>query len=273
VRQWLRTTVLGLGPTSAPASQPAPPRSALPATQPARTLTLELGKGVTMKLIQIPPGKFVMGSPDNEAGRTKHEGPQREVTITNPFYLGVYDVTQEQYEAVTGENPSKFKGPTNPVEMVSWDDAADFCKKLSEKTARKVRLPTEAEWEFACRAGSKTCYFFGDDAKQLGDYAWFAGNSNSRTHPVGLKKPNAFGLYDMLGNVFQWCGDWYAEDYYGKGENVDPQGPADGSIHVLRGGSWINIVTCCRPADRGIYLPVGRSLYGFRAAVSDAGPD
>jgi len=175
---------------------PAAPTAAAPAE-----LTLDLGGGVTMKMVLIRPGKFVMGSPDSEEGHQRNEGPQHEVTISKPFYMGVTEVTQAQYEAVMGTNPSHFRGPTNPVETVSWIDATEFCRKLFEKTRQAVRLPTEAEWEYACRAGTRTAYSFGDDPVALGEHAWWAGNSDKTTHSVGQKKPNAWGLYDMHGNV------------------------------------------------------------------------
>jgi formylglycine-generating enzyme required for sulfatase activity len=133
-----------------------------------------------------------------------------------------------------GKNPSEFKGATNPVEGLSWEDATEFCKKLSEKTRQTVRLPTEAEWEYACRAGTESAFSFGDDLSALGDYAWWAGNSDKTTHPVGQKKPNSWGLYDMHGNVLEWCADWYGE--YPKGPATDPSGPATGDRRVLRGG-------------------------------------
>jgi formylglycine-generating enzyme required for sulfatase activity len=189
-----------------------------------------------MKLVLIRPGKFMMGSPDSEQGRKGNEGPQHEVTISKPFYIGVTEVTQAQYEAVMGTNPSKFKGPTNPVEMVTWEDASNFCRRLSEKTGKAVRLPTEAEWEYACRAGSKTRFSFGDSDSILGDYAWYGSNSGGMTHPVSQKKPNPWGLYDMHGNVWEWCADWRGP--YSSEASTDPQGAGSGGTRVLRGGAW-----------------------------------
>ena len=182
-----------------------------------------------MKLALIPSGKFMMGSPKDEKDRLDNEGPQREVTISKAFYMGVYAVTQEQYERIMGENPSYFKGGQNPVETVSWDDAVEFCKKLSQKSSKAVSLPTEAQWEYACRAGSTTRFSYGDDDDKLGDYAWYGKNSGSKTHPVGQKKPNAWGLYDMHGNAWQWCSDWYA-DTYANANKTDPTGPAFGEL-------------------------------------------
>ena len=204
---------------------------------PAKSLALDLGNNVSMKLVLIRPGKFMMGSPESEKEASSDEGPQHEVTISKPFYMGVTEVTQSQYKAVMGKNPSNFNGPTKPVEMVSWDDAVDFCKKLSDKTGKNFRLPTEAEWEYACRAGTRTRFCFGDNEGELASYAWYFVNSGSKTHPVGEKSANSWGLYDMHGNVWEWCADWYGGDYYSASPTEDPQGPASGQFRVLRGGS------------------------------------
>jgi formylglycine-generating enzyme required for sulfatase activity len=219
-----------------------------------------------MKLVLIRPGKFMMGSPDSEQGRDGNEGPQHEVIITKPFYIGLTEVTQAQYEAIMGANPSKFTGPTNPVDSVIWDEATEFCRKLSEKTGKTVRLPTEAEWEYACRAGSKTRFSFGDSDSVLGDYAWYGSNSGGKTQPVGQKKPNAWGLYDMHGNVWEWCADWFGS--YSSGSSTDPQGAGSGGRRVVRGGSWHGIATdsfrCAYRTDRA---PSDRNVfYGFRCA-------
>ncbi|MGB2820171.1 MAG: formylglycine-generating enzyme family protein, partial [Phycisphaerae bacterium] len=239
-----------------------------------RSLTLDLGKGVKMKLVLIPAGKFVMGSPETEAGRRDHEGPQHWVKISKPFYVGVTEVTQAQYEAIMETNPSKFKGAEKPVEQVSWNDAVEFCKRLSAKTRRRARLPTEAEWEYACRAGTRTRFSFGDSDGELGDYAWYLGNSDKQTHEVGKKKPNAWGLYDMHGNVWEWCADWYEDSYYRSSPRTDPQGPSSGKCPVLRGGSWCDNPPDCRSAYRLGIAPGGRHYgnIGTRVAVS-AGVD
>jgi formylglycine-generating enzyme required for sulfatase activity len=227
-----------------------------------------------MKLVLIPKGTFTMGSPKSEAGRSDGE-LQHEVTISQDYYLGVYEVTQAQYEQVMGKNPSRFKGPRNPVEQVSWDDVVKFCERLSElpeekKAGRVYRLPTEAEWEYACRAGSKTAFSFGDNSESLGDYAWFGDNSNGKTHPVGEKKPNAWGLYDMHGNVWEWCSDRY--DDYPKGAVTDPVGPKEGSYRVFRGGGWDFEAAFCRSAYRNGYSSLNRYYHsGFRLALSPSG--
>jgi len=252
----------------------------------AKTLTLDLEKGVSMKLILIPSGKFLMGSPDDEKGRDPREGPQREVTISKPFYMGVYEVTQEQYVAVMGANPSEFKSRGGAVEKVLWNDAVEFCKRLSAKTAKTgktVRLPTEAEWEYACRAGTKTRFSFGDDDADLHKYGNYAdrtcsdphqgkkdvdhSDGHDRTAPVGSFKPNAFELYDMHGNVWEWCNDRFV-DSYANAETVDPTGPDSGNSRVLRGGSWNISPASCRSAYRHGIAPDRRaSGVGFRVSV------
>ncbi len=185
---------------------------------------------------------------------------------------GVYPVTQAEYERVMGVNPSHFKnaGPTVPVEKVSWEDAQEFCRRLSElpteqEAGHVYRLPTEAEWEFACRAGSKTKWSFGDSESSLGDYAWYGSNSGKKTHPVGQKKPNARGLYDMHGNLWEWCFDWYGN--YVTTPVDDPTGTAAGSGRVYRGGSWSGSAGHCRSAYRSGFAPGYRSVdLGFRLA-------
>jgi formylglycine-generating enzyme required for sulfatase activity len=229
----------------------------------------EITNGIDMKLELIPVGEFMMGSPDSDEAADDDEKPQHLVRITKPFYLGVYPVTQEQYEKVMGKNPSQFKDPANPVESVSWDDAVEFCKKLSAKEGKTYRLPTEAEWEYACRAGTPTSYSFGDDEASLGEYAWFRGNAERKTHPVGQKKPNAWGLFDMHGNVWEWCQDCFGE--YTADVATDPVGPSESTYRVYRGGSWNYTAEGCRSAYRGWSTPVFRLNYlGFRvAAVPD----
>ena len=230
----------------------------------------ESADSIGMKFKLIPAGTFTMGDASGEDDETPHE-----VTLTKPFKMGIHEVTQAQYEQVMGVNPSGFKGADNPVEMVSWDDAVEFCRRLSELPAEKAagnvyRLPTEAEWEYACRAGTTTKYSFGDDESELGDYAWYGVNSDQKTHPVGSKKPNAWGLYDMHGNVFEWCQDRYGD--YPSGSVTDPTGPAVGSFRVSRGGSWLYSAGSCRSAYRGRDYPSDCSLnLGFRVSLSPSG--
>ena len=242
-----------------------------PAAPAPKEITVDLGGGLKLEVVLIPAGEFLMGSPDPDKDAQTQEKPQHRVRITKPFYLGKYPVTQEQWEAVMGGNPSHFKGPMSPVEMVSWDDCQKFLNKLSAKSGnhrRKFRLPTEAQWEYACRAGSATCYYFGDGESALGEYAWHNANSDSRTHPVGEKKPNAWGLYDMHGNVWQWCEDWFDDNFY-KGTPVDdPAGPSAGSDRVSRGGSWSYTAKFCRSASRnGNGLDNCNNNLGFRVSL------
>jgi formylglycine-generating enzyme required for sulfatase activity/serine/threonine protein kinase len=256
-------------------------------------LTTRLGQ---IKLKRIPAGTFRMGSPDDKVAGSD-EKPQREVRISRPFYLGVFEVTQAQYQAVTGQNPSYFSSTgegknaiagrstdQHPVETVSWLDAVRFCNTLSERESLRpffeidgdkvrvpdwsgtgYRLPTEAEWEYACRAGSTTRYGFGDDERELSKYAWFGEALEKGTHAVGQKQPNAWGLYDMHGNVWEWCWDWYDEGYYKQMLNVNPTGPSKGTARVLRGGSFFGLPAALRSAYRYWDRPAYRNGFnGFR---------
>jgi formylglycine-generating enzyme required for sulfatase activity len=239
---------------------------------PAKELELDLGDGVKLELLLIAAGEFKMGSPDSDKHAFPDEKPQHRVRITKPFYLGKYVVTQEQWKAVVGGDPSHYKGPKNPVESVSWEDCQMFLRRLNAKKGEqggKFVLPTEAQWEYACRAGSTTKYFFGDDEKQLPEYAWFNENAGSKTHPVGERKPNAWGLYDMQGNVLQWCQDRYDYNngYYANSPTDDPTGPATGADRVNRGSSWYWSAANCRSASRGGFVPDRPDIFvGFRVA-------
>jgi formylglycine-generating enzyme required for sulfatase activity len=282
---------------------------------------VEMTNSIGMKFVLIPAGEFAMGSTpeeiaaETEWGKKKEsqgyldqvpaEGPRHPVKITKPFYLGMYQVTQGEYEKVMGVNPSAFtekqmemsvlKIPLrgfeaktrpnsakkvlgedtsrHPVETVSWEGAMEFCQRLSsmpaERTARRVyRLPTEAESEYACRAGTTTRWYSGDDEAGLVDWAWFNKNAGGMTHPVGQKKPNAWGLYDMHGNVWHWCSDWYSADYYQQSPPIDPAGPPAGSARVLRGGNWHCPSSYCRSASRYSREPAARSRwFGFRVVA------
>jgi formylglycine-generating enzyme required for sulfatase activity len=229
--------------------------------------------GVSMKLVLIPAGKFLMGSPKTEEKRDSDDG-QHPVTISKAFYLGTTEVTQKQYQAVMGSNPSTLKGDDLPVEKVSWNDAVEFCKKLSQKEGKAYRLPTEAEWEYACRAGTSTPFHTGatistDQANYDGKYTYgngVKGVSRQKAVAVGSFKPNPWGLYDMHGNVFEWCSDWYGK--YPQGEATDPTGPKQGALRVLRGGSARDVPAACRSAHRSKNSPNGRyNLIGFRVAL------
>jgi len=243
------------------------------------TLTLTLGKGVKMKFVRIPAGKFMMGSPKTEKDRGAEEGPQRQVTISKAFYMGVTEVTQSQFQSVvrSRSKPSRYRGPREPAETLSWNEAMVFCRAMSKKTGRSIRLPTEAQWEYACRAGAKTRFAFGDENKDLNAYGWSKANSpRNRHHPVGLKKPNALGLYDMHGNVWEWCADNYAESY-ANAKTVDPKGPTAGQGRVLRGGAANYAPRYCRSAGR-YWGPADAPCYdwgaiGFRVVLTDVSDD
>jgi formylglycine-generating enzyme required for sulfatase activity len=244
-----------------------------------------------IKLVLIPAGTFLMGSPESEPGHRLNEGPEHEVSITRPFYLGVAPVTQGQYEQVLGKNPARFHagtggGPDHPVETVSWEDAAAFCRRLSERAeesraGRVYRLPTEAEWEYTCRSGTATPFSPGAalSSRQANfDGAYPGGGATSgpalkQTSRVGSYPANNFGLCDVHGNVWEWCADWYAEDYYRVSPRRDPPGPAAGQFRVLRGGCWRSQAATCRAAYRNALPPSKRDAYtGFRvvAVVSAA---
>ena len=235
--------------------------------KPGEIITNNIG----MRFVWIPPGAFLMGSPNEEEYRQVNE-TQHKVTLTQGFHMGIHLVTQEQWQAVMGNNPSSFKGEENlPVEQVSWEDCQEFVKTLREKDKEAYRLPSEAEWEYACRAGTKTPFHFGetinnDQANYNGDFIYGDGKKGKyreKTVPVGSFPANAFGLVDMHGNVFEWCQDWYGD--YPQNDVVDPQGPTEGQYRVLRGGSWHDSPDGCRSACRARLEPGYRSsLYGLR---------
>ncbi|MGA2257306.1 MAG: formylglycine-generating enzyme family protein [Thermoguttaceae bacterium] len=237
---------------------------------PPKQIAVDLGRGVKLEMVRIPAGEFMMGSPSADKDARDEEKPQHRVRITKPYYLGTYLVTQEQWQAVMGNNPSHFTGPNSPVEEVSWDDCQQFLGKLNAKSrpgGGKFQLPSEAQWEYACRAGSKTAYSFGDDESGLGEYSWYMANANDKSQPVGQKKPNAFGLYDVHGNVGEWCQDWYGDGYYANSTADDPSGPTTGLTRVNRGGGWDRPARYCRSAFRSYYVPGFRlDFVGFRVA-------
>ncbi len=254
------------------ASTPPPSAAAIPKPIPTPT---------GLEMVLIPAGAFIMG---DDAG-DDDEKPAHKVQVS-AFYMDTRELTQKAYEALMEKNPSKIKQPENPVEQVDWYHAALYCNMRSLKEGLKAcydpktlacdfeasgyRLPTEAEWEYACRAGNQTKYSFGDDTSKLRAAAWFKGNANQAPHPVGQKSPNPWGLYDMHGNVAEWCHDIYSETYYQKKEANDPRGPATGDKRVLRGGSWRTSEDGCRSTARNSENPrfadacFGSDAYGFR---------
>lgn len=259
--------------------------------------------GAPTNMVFIPPGTFRMGSPTNEVGRDTDEGPQTDVIVSRGFWMGKCPVTQQEYATVTGLNPSWFDGvrvgalapdlpvTTNdyghdlarPVECVSWHDATNYLGILTqqERTAGRIpanavyRLPTEAEWEYACRGWTSTRFSFGDDPAytDLRNHGWYSDNSDLRTHSVGQKLPNRWGLYDMHGNVFEWCQDWWGSRYSG-GTAIDPGGAASGSGRVMRGGDWYRKASVCRSAERGAAPPEINAFanLGFRAVLAPGQP-
>ena len=237
-----------------------------------------------IQMVFIPAGEFQMGSPETEDGRIDSEGPVHRVHITSPFYMGKYEVTQEQWENVMGNNPSHFRhAQLLPVESVSWPECQEFLRKAGDG----LRLPTEAQWEYACRAGTTTAYFFGDDPDLLDDYVWYRNTSGRetntglrQTNPVGGKLPNQWGLCNMLGNVREFCADWYDLDYYSKSPVEDPRGPSDDaprepqSARVVRGGAYSDYhpdntrSIHLRSADRwGVAMDVRDKFIGFRVCL------
>ena len=229
----------------------------------------KIQNGLGMTFVRIAPGTFTMGSPPTEVGRLEDEDP-KSVTIDQPFYIQTTEVTQAQWNMVMDYAPSYFNtcGADCPVEYVSWDDAQEFISRLNEKAGRNLyRLPTEAEWEYACRAGSTGRFYFGDDDSKLNDYAWYENNADSKPHKVASKKPNAWGLYDMHGNVFEWCEEWYK----GKRASIVPRGRhfTPKPARKLRGGCWDDKAVDCRSASRSFCEPGIANMYiGVRLVIS-----
>jgi uncharacterized protein (TIGR02996 family) len=264
-------------------------------TSGVRPVVAEVVNSIGMRLALVAPGAFCMGCSPDEAGGHEEEGPLHEVELTQAFYLGVFPVTQGQYSQIMGKNPSWFcrggggeQAVRNqstecfPVEGVSWDDAVEFCRRLSEERepGRQYRLPSEAEWEFACRAGTTTPFHFGatlSSAQANFDASGPYGRDRERpvlmrTTPVGSYPPNAWGLYDMHGNVDEWCAEWLDPDYYRASPRQNPTGPREGDFRVVRGGGWNSIARECRAARREGCVPASRfSTLGFRVALSLTG--
>jgi formylglycine-generating enzyme required for sulfatase activity len=244
--------------------------------QPAKSFTEHLGNGITLEMVAIPGGTFLMGSPENEEGRSSSESPQHRVTV-KPFFMGKFTITQAQWQAVAAlpkviwdlnPNPSNFKGANRPVEQVSWYEAEEFCARLSGKTGKTYRLPSEAEWEYACRAGTTTPFHFGETiTPKTANY----GNNHQETTPVGSFPANAFGLYDMHGNVYEWCADNWHSSYQSAPNDgsVWLSNDIDGRGQVLRGGSWNRNPNTCRSAIRVRADGIERFDFGgFRAVCS-----
>ncbi|MBO1066525.1 MULTISPECIES: bifunctional serine/threonine-protein kinase/formylglycine-generating enzyme family protein [Nostocales] len=248
----------------------------------AKYFTEDLGNGVTLEMVEIPGGTFIMGSPTSEENSSSSESPQHQVTVPS-FYMGKYELTQAQYQAIIGTNPSRFgfKGKNRPVEGVSWNNAVEFCKKLSQKTGKNYRLPSEAEWEYACRAGTITPFYFGESitpdlVNYNGNYTYASapkGKDRQQTTDVGTFPPNSFGLYDMHGNVWEWCQDDYKNNYINAPTDGSALTSSSWSGKMLRGGSWLNRLGYCRSAYRynlNPFLGINNGDIGFRVVCSGA---
>ena len=223
--------------------------------------------GVPFDMVEVRGGTFRMGATSEQGSDVwDNEKPVHSVTLSG-YYIGKTEVTQALWKAVMGSNPSKFIGDNLPVEMVSWDDCQEFIRELNALTGQNFRLPTEAEWEFACRGGNNSRGYKYSGSNNLGSVAWYDGNSGNKTHPVGTKAPNELGIYDMSGNVWEWCADWYGD--YSSGAQTNPTGPYGGSNRVYRGGSWNYDVGRCRSSNRDFYYPWIRDIIlGLRLALS-----
>lgn len=226
-------------------------------------------KGVTFTMVRVEGGTFTMGATPEQKGAWGFEKPAHNVTLSN-YFIGQTEVTQALWTTVMGTNPSYFKGLGKPVECVSWNDCQEFVAKLSELTKQKFRLPTEAEWEYAARGGRKSLGTMYSGGNNIDDVAWYEKNSGKTTHDVATKHPNELGLYDMSGNVWEWCQDWFGNKYYKKSESINPQGPSSGSDRVYRGGSWSNYARNCRVSyRRNINTSSRSSNLGLRLVLSE----
>jgi formylglycine-generating enzyme required for sulfatase activity len=264
----VETSTPTMGPTSAPTTSGTATSAA--SAKVGETAKIEIpGTNVTIEMVSIPGGSFEMGSPADEEGRHDVEGPVHTVKLS-PFWMGKYEVTQAEWKAVMGSrsNSSYFKGDDLPVEMVGWYECQEFIRKMNEKVpGGGFRLPSEAEWEYACRAGSRSRYCFGNSDSGLGEYAWSTSNSGNQTHPVGQKRANAWGLYDMHGNVSEWCQDWYHDSYTGAPSDGSAWESPSGSVRVLRGGSLFLDPWYCRSSNRFGSMPdFTLNDFGFRLA-------
>ena len=226
------------------------------------TLTVN---GIKYNMVWVDGGTFRMGATSEQGSEISDEKPVHSVTLSG-YYIGKTEVTQALWQAVMGSNPSYFEGDDLPVEQVSWDDCQEFIRKLNSLTGQNFRLPTEAEWEFACRGGNNSRGYKYSGSNYIDNVAWYDGNSGDKTHPVATKSPNELGIYDMSGNVWEWCADWYGD--YSSGRQTNPKGPYGGSYRVNRGGSWNDDARFCRSSDRGDNYPTGRYYYlGLRLAL------
>ena len=231
-------------------------------------ITIPVKDGICIEMVKVEAGTFMMGATSEMKNPYDDEKPVHQVTLTNDYYMGKYEVTQALWQVVMGKNPSYFKGDNLPVNYVRWKDCQRFISKLNSMTGRKFRLPTEAEWEYAARGGKKSRGYQYSGSSNISDVAWYDGNSGDKTHPVGTKQANELGIYDMTGNVLEWCQDWYGS-YYSSSQ-TNPTGATSGSRHVNRGGSWAKNVRRSSPSCRYGAIYVDRDLdLGFRLALSE----
>ena len=254
--------------TSSTSSSSANTLSSSGSSLSGNALTIPVKNGISIEMVKVEAGSFDMGATSEMENPYEDEKPVHRVTLTNNYYVGKYEVTQALWQAVMGSNPSKFKGADLPVEQVSWNDCQDFVSKLNAMTGKRFRLPTEAEWEYAARGGKKSRGYQYSGSNTLGDVAWYGDNSGSKTHAVGTKQPNELGIYDMTGNVWEWCQDWY--DSYSSSPQTNPTGAASGSYRVYRGGSWYVSAGLCRTSCRNNGAPGIRSIIlGLRLVLSE----
>ena len=234
----------------------------------SNTISIPVKNGISIDMVKVEAGTFMMGATSEMKDPYSDKKPVHQVTLTNDYYMGKYEVTQALWQAVMGSNPSNFKGDNLPVETVNWNDCQEFISKLNSLTGRKFRLPTEAEWEYAARGGKKSRGYQYSGSRKISDVAWYEGNSRSKTHPVGRKQANELGIYDMSGNVWEWCSDWYGS--YSSSSQTNPMGSDSGAKRVRRGGSWCHIARICRSSYRSGDAPDCRGLYlGLRLALSE----
>ena len=232
------------------------------------TITIPVKNGISIEMVKVEAGSFNMGATPEMENPYDSEKPVHRVTLTNNYYIGKYEVTQALWQAVMGSNPSGFKGDNLPVEEVSWNECQDFISKLNAMIGKRFRLPTEAEWEYAARDGNKSRGYQYSGSNTLGDVAWYSGNSSSRTHAVGTKQPNELGIYDMAGNVWEWCQDWYGS--YSSSPQTNPTGAVNELYPVYRGGSWNSSARDCRTSYRDYFTPVFRNIdLGLRLVLSE----
>ena len=256
--------------TTKPAKKSSAPAPTIGTSSYTPTIKTYEANGVSFQMVEVRGGTFTMGV-TNEQGSEPYDDkkPAHSVTLSS-YYIGETQVTQALWKAVMGSNPSGFKGDDLPVEYVSWHDCQKFIEQLNKKLGKTFRLPTEAEWEFAARGGNKSMGYQYSGSNNVKDVAWYDGNSGGKTHPVKTKKANELGLYDMSGNVWEWCNDWYDSQYYSSSPSNNPTGPSSGTNRVCRGGSWIFIARNCRSSIRGSLTPDYRdSGLGLRLCLSE----